>query len=135
MEFKSFDRKLFADNDTRARAAVKLYLGDSCIDNKDIYGPDLIYRNRYIEVEICRAWKTDKFPYTETSIPGRKGKWRDLDIEFWRLSDDLSRAHVIKGSQLTNEYLVEVPNKCVKEGEFFYRIPIDLVDEIILKER
>lgn len=132
MEFKSFDRALFEANDKRAREAIKAYLGSGCKDNPDIYGPDLIFEGRYIEAEICKSWKSGPYPYKEASVPGRKGKWKDLDIEFWRLSNDLSKVQITKGNQLKEQYLIEVPNRYMNEGEFFYRIPKELVVEITL---
>lgn len=131
MEFKSFDRALFEENDRRAREAVKKHLGAGCIDNDDVYGPDLIFNGKFIEVEVVKKW-SKKFPYPVTNIPGRKGKWKDLDIEYWRLSNDLSKAQIIQGNQLIEKYLSEVPNRYMSAGEFFYRIPVKEVIEITL---
>lgn len=131
MQFKSFDRALFEANDARARKAIKDYLGPECVDNEDIYGPDLIYKGKFIEVEVCKRW-TDKFPYQTASVPGRKGKWKHLDIEYWMLSNDLSKVMITPGKQLLDKFLIEVPNRYVSSGEYFYRVPLENVTEIVI---
>ena len=133
MQFKSFDRALFEANDKRARDAIKNYLGEECTDNPDIYGPDLMYKGKFIEVEVCKSWKGGAYPYPDASIPGRKGKWKELNIEFWRLSNDLSNVQITRGDQLDVKFLREIPNKYMREGEHFYRIPKELVLELDLK--
>jgi hypothetical protein len=51
---------------------------------------------------------------------------------FWMLRLDLGRALVFSAVHCTDMYLVEVPNKKVASGEYFYRIPKTLGKEFDL---
>ena len=121
---KPFDRKLFEENDLRGREAVKGHLGAECVDNPDLYGPDLRIGDLWVEVDICRSW-VDEYPYQTVTLPKRKGKWRHLNIEFWRLSNDLSKVIIIPGNKIKEKNLVEIPNKYISSGELFYQISLD----------
>jgi hypothetical protein len=48
------------------------------------------------------------------------------------LSNDMTKAWFIKGTELIPERLEEVPNIKVAKGEYFYRIPINLAKKIKL---
>lgn len=133
MAKKKFDRALFNENDTAARAAGKRYwrsLGYDVTDNPDTYGPDLIVDTGtdkfYGEVEIKRVWSGKDFAYDTLQIPGRKKKFIGLDLptKFVVFNADQTYGFVCPCSQLAVSPLVEVANKYVYAGEMFYQIPI-----------
>lgn len=130
---KRFDRALFTENDTAARAAGKRYwssIGYSVIDNPDTYGPDLIVDTGtdkfYGEVEIKRVWSGKDFAYDTLQIPGRKKKFIGLDLptNFIVFNADQTYGFLCTCSQLAVSPLVEVANKYVYSGEMFYQIPV-----------
>ena len=130
---KPFSKKLYGSNDEDARTAVKAHLGRLCEDNPDQYGVDLMYRDKMIEVEIKQHWGLENyFPFQTVQIAQRKGKFADTNTEFWILNRYINRAIIIPSSALRKKYLKEVPNRYVKEGEFFYCIPVRLCEVIKL---
>jgi len=95
------------------------------------YGPDLYSywgpRKMYHEVEVSQGWKQDVHPYPRGSIPERKTrlitKVGDCELFFWMLRLDCMRALVFSSIMLNDKYLIEVSNKKITTGEYFYRIP------------
>jgi hypothetical protein len=133
--YKRFDERLFLDNDTPARSAVMRHIdaaGLYITDNDDRYGPDLIVykglkKSYYIECEIKNVWSGADFPYDSVQLPSRKEKFlkAGLPIEFWILNKELTHAVVLPDFIIDSSFLVEVPNRLVSSGEYFYQIPID----------
>lgn len=135
---KKFDRSLYAEHDGRAKEAMRVHL-ESCGHTVTVppenYGVDLRSSlgglTMYHEVEISRGWMgIDPFPWSKGSIPERKYRLvrmlKGNPLFFWMLSDDLSRAVVFSAGHLKKRFLIEVPNRLVKCGEYFYRIPLRL---------
>jgi len=138
MRRKQFDQKLFDENDVVAREILKKYLtkGDNtCIDNPNKYGPDLIFNGKiFMEVEIKhdKRWKQGKdFPFETVQLPFRKndgekgGGWESNKILFWILHPSGTEALVFSKGKLEKASLKEVSNKYSKSGEYFYQVPID----------
>jgi len=130
---KSFDRQLFNDNDTLARAAGKRYwgaMGYEVTDNPDRYGPDLIIdtgKDKYYgEVEIKRVWSGPEFKYDTLQIPERKKKFigRDMPCVFAVFNNEQTHGFLCPGDILAISPLVEVSNKYVRSGEMFFQVPI-----------
>lgn len=101
----------------------------------DLYaelGPVKIYH----EIEVFKRWVSGIFPYDTGSIPERKIRLAKAHINeplyFWRLRFDLARALVFPAFRLRSEFLVEVPNRKIYKGEYFYRIPKQLGKEFDL---
>lgn len=134
---KRFDSNLYSQNDTLARNKVKELLKDSdfkVVDNVKKTGVDLfVYKDGVhlinIECEIKRVWKTQEFPYESVQIPERKNKYFKLDkpTVFVMFNEDQSAYLAIKGEDLKNSPLKEVPNKYVWKGELFFQVPLDKV--------
>lgn len=145
MAYKKFSPELYRENDSAACDAVLSHLtqqGSYAVRNPDKYGPDiLLYRGFkpgfYIECEVKKVWRIPssvrnpgddrgEFPYSSIQLPERKKKFLNsgLPIEFWILREDLKFAVIIAEESLSDERLVEVPNKYVAEGERFYQIPL-----------
>lgn len=142
MKRKPFSRPLFDENDSKGRDTLMTYYKQRNWDireNKDLYGPDLIAtkdnKTYYIEVEIKYNWKTDKFPFNSIQLPERKSKFKGLEypVAFFILKPDLTKAIAFHETELTQDRLVEVPNKYIPSGEYFYQIPLEYTTLIELK--
>lgn len=145
---KRFDPELKQANDGPAVAAVLAYLEEQgvprAVQNPDLYGPDIVLwrglrPTSYIEVEIKRVWREGtEFPWRTLQLPERKGKFRrlGLPIEYWILRADRLQALVIPEAALDDpsSSLVEVPNRLVAGGEYFYQIPVNLCSTIHLED-
>jgi hypothetical protein len=131
---KRFDRDLFSENDTLARAAGKRYWesqGYTVEDNPDRYGPDLLVTTHdterfYSEVEIKKVWSGKEFAYDTLQIPGRKKKFLLLERPcfFIVFNNEQTHGFLCTHSELAAAPLVEVSNKYVRAGELFYQVPI-----------
>jgi hypothetical protein len=140
---KKFSKDLYNKFDGPAKAAVSQHLSLSgyivTIPPED-YGADLYAVKQmvkiYHEVEVSRGWKEADHPFFLGSIPERKIRLARLHINeplyFWMLRLDLKRALIFPGFRLRDKFLVEVPNKIIDEGEYFYRIPKSLGKEFDL---
>jgi len=115
MRIKKFDQVLHDKYDPPAREAItkwaKKSWGIDCLGNPDRYGIDLIaYRDGvqvgYIEVEV-RTW--NPCPFDTIHVPKRKLEMLELpNALFFALTEDLSHAYWIKGSEVFAYKTVEV---------------------------
>lgn len=130
---KRFSKQLFSDNDSPAReAGIKYWesMGYMAVPNHDQYGPDLVVITEserfYSEVEIKRVWSGETFQYDTLQIPERKRKFVGLDLPctFMVFNNEQTHAFLCEGSTLIASPLVEVPNRYVYEGEYFFQVPI-----------
>jgi hypothetical protein len=141
---KKFERDLYNKYDGPAKEAMRVHLiakgHDEVIVPPENYGADLYSviggLKMYHEVEVSQGWKKGEHPYPLGSIPERKTRLVHMlegyPLYFWMLRLDLLRALVFSSVYCKEEYLVEVPNRKIKTGEFFYRIPKDLGKEFDL---
>jgi len=136
MTKKPFSPSLFKENDNLARAAGKKYwskLGYEVWDNPDRYGPDLIVNNEfYCETEIKRVWKGPEFIYPDLQLVGRKKKFIGLDIPcvFMICNNEQTHAIIVHQDEVKDCPMVEVPNKYVHKGEYFFKVPVTKVVQI-----
>lgn len=129
---KRFDPELYAANDALAKEFVKNLLKGTAyqaIDNVKKRGVDLlIYKDSVhicnIECEIKRVWKESKFPYESVQIPARKEKYAILDKPtiFVMLNNTQSDYLAFTNKEMLASPKVEVPNKYVYKGEYFFQI-------------
>ena len=133
---KPFNRALYNQNDSKARAAGKRYwlsLGYKVIDNPDTYGADLIIdtgtEKFYSEVEIKRVWSGKDFAYDTLQIPERKKKFLNLDMptKFIVFNAEQTHGFVCPSNELAVSPLVEVPNKYMYSGERFFQVPVSKI--------
>jgi hypothetical protein len=132
---KPFDKDLYSENDTLARAAGKRYWssqGYMVEDNSDRYGPDLIVTTHekerfYCEVEIKKVWSGKDFAYDTLQIPGRKKKFLlyEMPCMFIVFNNEQTHGFLCTHSELAVSPVVEVSNKYVRAGELFYQVPIN----------
>jgi hypothetical protein len=137
---KPFSKDLYNQFDGPAKDAMRVHLelsGHRVTVPPENYGADLYSEfgpvKMYHEVEVSRAWKEKHHPFFLGSIPERKLRLAMIHINeplyFWMLRLDLLRALVFPSFRLRKEFLVEVPNKLIDHGEYFYRIPKNLGKE------
>jgi len=129
---KRFDQALHDKYDPPARKAVsdwiKMKWGLECRENPNVYGVDLIvYRAGnpvgFAEVEV-RSWSF--CPHATIHIAHRKAKLfrQDLPVLFFALTHDLNYAYWMKAELAGKCPLIEVKNKEVPKGEFFFDVPV-----------
>ena len=141
---KKFEQDVYDQCDGPAKARIEEHLksiGHQVVVPPEDFGPDLysiwFFRKMYHEVEVSLRWKpTEQHPFLNGSIPERKhrliAKCGECDLFFWMLRSDYNRALVFPSTVLTEDCLVEVPNRKIASGEFFYRPPKTLGKEFDL---
>jgi len=131
MKHKKFDLDMFDLTDNPAREATKEYIsrkGYTAVDNPDKYCADLIVEGLcYIECECKLVWTGPEFPWPSVHLPQRKKKFAKLSmpVQFYIWNKEYSHAIRICGWQLHDDKLIEVPNRMIADGEYFYDIPIN----------
>ena len=136
---KRFDRDLYEKYDQLARQATTTLLTDLGYiveDHPNRYAQDLVvYINAdeiaYLaECEVKLVWQGDLFPYDTVQLPQRKSKFFNELTRFFIWNKDLTQAMTFYSSTIANLDPVEVPNKYVHSGEYFYQIPLELVEQV-----
>lgn len=131
-----FSPEEYKRSDLKAKRAVIAYLRRKGYDVTDDWaiekrkGPDLELTNgNFVEVECKYAgWKPDgTFDYPDVHIPERKKAYLEYGtVTFLVLNHDCTYAIVVRGEHLKDEYLTEVPNRRVRSGEYFFKVPMEL---------
>jgi hypothetical protein len=138
---KRFDRELFNETDKLAREAVKELFADTTkyiiIDNPKKMGVDLQVFEPLkstepvfnVECEIKKVWKEKDFQYESVQFPQRKAKYAQLDKKtiFVMFNADLTAYLTVTSDDLLSSPCVEVPNRYVYKGEYFYQVPLTKV--------
>ena len=125
MIYKQFNKESHAVNDKPAKDLVINFLkskGVDAIENPDKYGIDIIVP-RY-EVERREIW-IDNFPFKTVHIPARKEKFLKYSIVYAVVNKDFNKVMFCTSEVIKRCNLIEVPNKSVPEGEYFYDVPIE----------
>jgi len=137
---KRFSKELYQKYDALAKEATKLYYhnqGYSAVENTERYRQDLVVdapqRQHLGECEVKLVWKTFEFPYDTVQLPKRKSKFFDQLTQFFIWNHDLTRAATFWSNEISDLEPVEVPNKYVYKGEYFYQIPLERVTFVELQ--
>ena len=133
-ERKKYSQELSDAHDPKSRRVVIEYFkkhGIPLVNNSmcavDLVSPDGAVR---IELEHRMPWVDEEFPYSEINVPERKAKFLNDGVTAYAiLSRDFSRMGIIEGKDI-KPYIVDTnlhlnKNKYVKDGEFFYKVPLD----------
>lgn len=119
-----FDHTLFEKYDIPARDVIKKALGEFVRDNQNIKRQDLVitdetYKYKYIELQVCAYWVTDKFPFENVYIYERKGCYGS-DTLFITMDKHLTRGYVFDADSIK-----DVKPRRIKKyaREFVYDIP------------
>lgn len=138
-ERKRFDRELFDKYDKAAREATTSVLkakGYDVVEHPDRYAQDLIAYmplddfEFHVECEVKRVWKEAQFPYDSVQLPQRKQKFFDGKTRFFIWNEPLTHAATFWCNDIKHLEPVEVPNKYMFRDEYFYQIPLDMVEFI-----
>lgn len=137
MNGKRFSKYLFEENDEKAKntvEALKDFFGiDEFRDSENRYQID---RKGYrqgahvvnVEVEVKQHWKDghEPFPFEDINLPLRKEKYFELEhpTYFVIFSADCRGGMIFSDRTAKHSPKVEVPNRYVREGELFYKIPL-----------
>jgi len=131
---KSFNRGLYAQYDALAREATTDFLtvkGFVVEPHPDDYAQDLmVSRGNHhwlAECEVKAMWKTDNFPFDSVQLPARKKKFFDSLTAFFIWNMSLTKAAMFWSKDIKSLEPVEVPNKYIAGGEYFYQIPLEMV--------
>ena len=119
--------------DSKAKNSLRNYLDTLGIYtqiNED-YGADIkSFEEVLHEVEVKSTY-IDKFKWDTVHIPARKKKLlKGKRIVFWVMNYDCTKALMIDGKHMKDEYIENVPNTRNPGGELFYDIPINLCVEV-----
>ncbi len=132
---KPFSKSLHAKNDPRSREIVKMFFASQriiLIDHPNKYDIDLLTEDGKLRVEVERrvVWKEEKFPFPSIHVLERKKKFFEAgDTHYCIVSKNYDYLGFISSTTISkymdSKYLIEIPNKFVKRGEYAYDIPID----------
>ena len=145
MNTKPFNQEVHDACDPPARQAVTDWVfhewGMMAYPNPDKYGVDLIAKRLgnvvgYIEVETRDWFQEDtKCPYNTIHIAQRKYKLltNDFPTLFFAVTRDFKNAYWCTSKSVLESPVHEIPNRAVKEGEYFYDVPIEKFSYIDLE--
>jgi hypothetical protein len=117
-----FSTKLYERYDIPARNKIKEVLGEYIYDNPDIYGEDMILniencKYKYLELQVCASWVTDKYPHPKPYIYERKIKFSDKSL-FLIFNKKMTQGLIFSRTAIVNK-----PKRIKKYSrEFIYEI-------------
>ena len=120
---KKFNKESHAANDKPSKDLVIKFLksqGLDAIENPNDYGIDIMV-SRY-EVERREIW-TNNFPFKTVHIPARKAKFLKYNIVYAIVNKDFNKIMLCRSEVIRQCNKIEVPNKSVPAGEYFYDVP------------
>ncbi len=139
---KQFVEEQHAIHDAEAREAVRKFwvkLGYDCIENPDEFGVDLLVdgkgREFGCEVKTKTGWHGPEFAFPTLRVPFRKQKFTDDRVTFFVLNLGRTHAAVVSRQKLLTSTLVQVKNKMVPMGDYFYKIALENVEFVNLITR
>ena len=126
---KYFDKSQYALHDAHAQEVARQFwikLGYNCAENPDEYGVDLLVEGKGRkfgrEVEVKTGWHGPEFNYPTLHIPFRKKKFTKDRVTFFVLNSERTHAAVVSRQKLLRSPAVQVKNKMVQMGDYFYEI-------------
>ena len=147
---KRFDPVAYKQSDNKAKKCITKYLtsiGHTVLDTEENFGVDLTSTLENIvynhEVEMKHMWEGD-WPtvWKDINIPFRKNRLIvqvfDNDplanFYFYIIRGDCEVAWKMDATIVKDSPVVEVPNRAVREGEYFFKVPVDKAELIWLEE-
>ena len=155
---KRFDPVAYKKSDGLAKECITKYLeriGHDVLPSEEDYGVDLqstywdgaVLHEYCHEVEMKHMWEGDwptiwkdiHIPFRKkrllTQIYGddwNKGKNKYVEFYFYIIRGDCKKAWRMHGTVVQNSPVVEVPNRAVRKGEYFFKVPVDKAELIDL---
>ena len=137
MIHKKFNPGDYALYDQKAKDKTTEYLqglGYQVVEHPNRYAQDLIAKSEMnefmVECEVKVVWNTDDFPFPNVQLPERKSKFLKDRTLFFIWNKQLTRAFTFWSDDVKKLTPIEVPNKRVRKGEYFYQIPLDMTEMI-----
>lgn len=134
---KQFDKQLFEIYDRFAREKTTQYLesiGYDVVPHPNQYAQDLIaYKDHdawFVECEVKNAWSGKNFPYPSVQLPERKKKFFDHRTQFFIWNKQGEHAMTFWSTDILKLEPVEVYNRFISSGEYFYQIPMDMITKV-----
>ena len=139
---KYFDKYQYALHDAYAKEVAREFwikLGYNCTENPDEYGVDLLTEGKGrkfgCEVEVKTGWHGPEFNYPTLRIPFRKQKFTDDRVTFFVLNSGRTHAAVVSRQKLIKSPVVQVKNKMLPMGDYFYEIALEEAEFVNLLAR
>ncbi len=130
---KPFDQKLHDENDPEGRKIVMdafAQMGVPLTENPDKRKIDLLGEEYNVEVErrSSRNWNSGKFTYSTVHVLCRKEKYQESGkFVFAVLSHNKKHIGLLGTKKMkhymADEYVKEIPNRLVPEGEKAFDVP------------
>jgi len=133
---KPFNQSNYDANDASGKEVVTQFLTNKGLDvqeNSNKYGIDLIangttYNGKSfvdipIEVERRNIW-TDTFPFPTVHVPERKTKFLSKYMLYAVVNSTYDRVMFCSSDIIKQFIPIEVPNKSIQAGEYFYDVPL-----------
>ena len=137
-----FDKSQHTLHDAHTKEVARQFwikLGYNCIENPDKYGVDLLVtgkgRKFDCEVEVKTGWHGPELEFPTLRIPFRKKKFTKGRVTFFVLNNARSHAAVVSRQKLLKSPVVQVKNKMVPMGDYFYEIALEDVEFVNLIAR
>jgi len=137
MKTKRFSKADFEKYDKAARVRTTQHLklnGYDVREHPDRYAQDLIAtrndESMCVECEVKVVWSGPNFPYETVQLPQRKQKFFNVPTLFYIWNKELDNAVTFMSEDIKDLTPVEVPNKYVYKGEYFFQIPMDVVTKV-----
>ena len=134
---KKFNPGDYALYDQKAKDKTTEYLqskGYNVVEHPNRYAQDLIAKSEMnefmVECEVKVLWDTDDFPFPSVQLPERKSKFLNERTLFFIWNKGLTRAFTFWSDDVKKLTPVEVPNKRVRRGEYFYQIPLNMTEMV-----
>lgn len=130
---KKFDPKSHAIYDKAKYKVIDYYnkLGFNAVENTNIHGVDLIVNDKdnyfYCEVEVKNNWQGHTFNFPDIYVLSRKKKYFNLQkpTVMFMLNHQWNRGLLLNSKDILDCPLREVKNKKVKNGEYFFIVPVE----------
>ena len=143
---KRYDPVAYKQSDNKAKKCITKYLislGHTVLDTEENFGVDLMstlenttYNH---EVEMKHMWEGD-WPtvWKDINIPFRKNRLMVqvfnkeplANFHFYIIRGDCKVAWKMDANIVKDSPVVEVPNRAVRKGEYFFKVPVDKAELI-----
>jgi hypothetical protein len=137
-----FDSSAFARSDAAAREATTELLngyGYTVQPHPNKYAQDLIAekgdKRFLVECEQKSLWSGNLFPFDSVQLPERKRKFFKERTLFCMWNKGFTSALMFWSDKIEHLEPVEVSNRRIKKGEYFFQIPMNLVKQVYVYDR
>ena len=125
---KPFNKAAHASNDAIGKQTVLKLLKSMDVEaeeNSNPYGVDILLKKGIgsYEVERRSIWVED-WPFATVHIPERKTKFLIPEMTYAVVNKDCDKVMLCSSETILKYEQLEVPNKAVATGEYFYDVPL-----------